>query len=183
MKKLVLSTVAAAMVATSASAVTVGVGVDLMTSVANPLTAASTGTTMGSTPAVRVAIDGVVPGLRLEPTFAYMNATNDATGATTETYTSFGFNAYYDIAGAISAGLVTNFGTISSDATGNVDTSVSTIGVVLKGEVELGKGLTVASELGFASTSTVAGSAYGGDGTVTFSQLAPVTSVTLRYFF
>ena len=183
MKKLVLSTVAAAMMATSASAVTVGVGVDLMTSVANPLTAASTGTTIGSTPAVRIAIDGVVKGLRLEPTLAYMNATTDAAGANTDSYTSFGFNAYYDIGGAMSAGLVSNFGTISSDAVGNVDTSITTIGLVLKGEVELGKGLTVASELGFASTSTKMGSAYGGDGTVTASQLAPVTSVTLRYFF
>ena len=176
MKKLVLSTVAAAMVATSASAVTVGVGVDLMTSVANPLTVGTTDSTIGSTPAVRIAIDGVVPGLRLEPTIAYITATNDAAGASTETYTAFGFNAYYDISGPISAGLVTNFGTVSSDAAGAVDTSISKIGVVLKGEVELGKGLTVASELGFASSSV-------DTGTVVFTELAPTTSLTLRYFF
>lgn len=177
MKKLIVSTIAAAAIATTASAdMKIGVGVDLMTSVANPVTASTTKSTIGSTPAIRIDVDGVVPGLRLEPTIAYISATNDAAGASTETYTAFGLNAYYDIAGPVSVGVLSNFGTSSSTAAGSTDTKMTKLGVVLKGEVELGKGFTVASELGLASNTTDTGA-------VKFSEIAPTTSLTLRYFF
>ncbi len=197
MKKLLVSTIAAAAIATTASAdMKIGVGIDLMTNIANPTAAtvdeglADFASAIGSTPMIRVDIDGLVDGLRVEPRLAYISASNPnnkgaGTKMDTAALTGFGIAAYYDLSKVISVGASYDIlsVTFSDSGTTGADGSAkgSLMGVMLKGEVELGKGFTVASELGFVSSSTTTTS-----GTTTYKAitgLAPHTSVTLRYFF
>ena len=178
MKKLVLSTIAAALVATTASAdIKVGVGVDVMTSYA-PL-AIGSGDQVGSSPVVRIAVDGLVKGLRAELRYGTMSWTNGTdTATTTSSMTIMGLGAYYDIAGPIAVGgFVDSASSVTSDVA-DTETTLS-MGIVLKAEAEIAKNFTIASEVGFVSNNTSDSAAT----TVVSKSLLPTTSVTFRYFF
>ena len=178
MKKLVLSTVATALLATSAMAeIKVGVGIDVIT---DNSALAGAGTTVGHTPAIRVAVDGLVPKLRAELRYATMSWTNGATEAlaTTTSVTSIGLGAYYGVTDLIAVGA---FFDSASGVTADVDNtdSTTTVGLVLKAETEIAKNFTIASELGFAFNNT----SDTATPDVVNKSMTPTTSVTFRYFF
>jgi hypothetical protein len=179
MKKVILSTIAAAALTTSAMAeMKIGVGVDVMTNITSPTATAGTfSAAIGSTPVVRIAIDGLVPGLRVEPRFAFTSHTseNDTTGGSDKTLLAMGVSAYYDLSKVVSVGVVVDSYTTATNGT---DTATGlTLGAVVKAEAEIAANFTVASELGYASTSTTP------TGAKAESDLQPITSVTFRYFF
>ena len=194
MKKVILSTIAAAALTTSAMAeIKVGVGIDAMLGYTNPTAAGvanaagQTGfaTVLGSTPVIRIDIDGVVPGLRIEPRFAYINATNDnntgvANTADEATLLVMGLGGYYDISKLLSVGAYYDMYTMTAGNSGTTsDTTASSMAVLLKAETEIAAGFTIASEIGYASTTTTP----AGAGAKDITDLHPVTSITLRYFF
>ena len=179
MKKVILSSIVAAAIATSASAgMKVGMGVDMLTTISNPVATAGTfGASIGSTPVVRIPVD-LDGGIRVEPRIAYATATNDFTGAdVATTLTVMGIGGYYNLSETLSVGGMYDMYTVTSDSAAAEATGTS-MGVVLKAEVAVGKNFTVASELGFASTTTTMTANDAAETT-----LAPVTSVTFRYFF
>lgn len=202
MKKVILSTLAAAALVTTASAeMKFGVGVDVMTNISNPAASMtggqSFGANIGSVPVIRVAIDGLVDGLRVEPRIAYTKSENpngsqsDSTGYKGNidaTMTAYGIGAYYDLTKVISIGASYDMYTMTTtavksttDASAGAETknTGSSLGIVLKAEANIAENFTIASELGFASTTTTPGQT----GAKVMSDLHPISSVTLRYFF
>ena len=175
MKKLVLSTVAAAMMATSASAVTVGLGSDI---IGGPYTNAGTGM-----PVLRVTVDGLVKGLRIEPRFNIQTTNDGAATATKTSNMTFGIGAYYDVVGPVAVGIAydsvgyksTTVGTAAAVQSG---TSRGNLTVSVKAEKEITKNLSLAYELGLISTTSTVFNATTSD-----SQLNPYSAVTMRVFF
>ena len=178
MKKLVLSTVAAAMLATSASAVTVGLGTDVI----------------GGQSVLRVSVDGLAKGLRIEPRFAYASFTNSNAAALSNTSMTMGIGAYYDVAGPVAVGFFFDTtsakvdGKISDAATGafgNMYTAAAntSMGLGLKVEKELTKNFSISYELGYASTKYTNYSVAGTADADTNTDLAPYSGVTMRLFF
>ena len=175
MKKLVLSTVAAAMLATSASAVSIGVGTDVL----------------GGAQVLRIAVDGLATGLRVEPRIMFASGSNSATTTADYSVSTFGIGAYYDITKAVSVGLSFDMQGVSTmndvkDSTNlpagyNVDAATN-IGIMLKAEQELVKNFTMAFEVGYMSSTTTAWDA-GVEAASTNSSLQPYSAVTMRLFF
>ena len=173
MKKLVLSTVAAAMLATSASAVTVGLGTDVL----------------GGQSVLRIAVDGLAKGLRVEPRFAYASYSTAAATPVVETSMTLGIGAYYDVVGPVAVGVFYDMTTVNVDGV-NEDAGFapfgngkqSTFGFGLKAEKELTKNLSLAYELGYSFNSTTSVTA-GTAATVSDSTVSPYSSVTMRLFF
>ena len=174
MKKLVLSTVAAAMLATSASAVSIGVGTDVI----------------GGAQVLRIAVDGLATGLRVEPRLMFASASNSASSAADYSVSTFGIGAYYDVTKAVSVGLSFDIQGVSTingvkDSTNlgaaNVDAATN-IGLMLKAEQELVKNFTMAFEVGYMSSTTTT---WNNDveATSTNSSLQPYSAVTMRLFF
>ena len=179
MKKLVLSTVAVAMLATSASAVKIGVGSDII--------GGSVDTTGASVPTLRVSIDGLAKGLRIEPLLNFWSTNDGAATATKMSALTWGITAYYDVVNDIALGvsyqsaaaMSTTVGTAAAVVTGNRD---GNLGVCLKAEKELAKNLSLAYEMGLQFPSRTAVVA-GVDAATTSSATYAYSAVTMRLFF
>ena len=190
MKKVILSTIAAAALTTSAMAETkFGLGVDVMTNISNPAASTTGGTSfaanLGSTPVIRISIDGLAKGVRIEPRLAYADSkAPDSTGttATAATLTVMGLGGYYDLSKTVSIGAYYDMYTLDYTLTTGTGQAVGTsMGVVAKAEAEIAKNFTIASELGLAQTAST--NTYAGTAASELSDMHPVASVTLRMFF
>ena len=180
MKKVILSTIAAAALTTSAMAETkVGLGVDVMTNITNPIAVSGTlSASIGSTPVIRVSIDGLADGVRIEPRFAYISADNATTGTSVvKTMTVMGIGGYYDLSKTVSVGAY--YDTYALTTGGATAANGTSMAVVLKAEAEIAKNFSIASELGYAMTATTEISGTAGD----TNDMHPVASVTMRMFF
>ena len=174
MKKLVLSTIAAALVATSASAVSVGVGSDIV----------------GGQQVLRIAVDGLTKGLRVEPRVGYMSNSTAAVTPVDSAVLTLGIGAYYDVMAGVAVGAFFDTTSMKEDGVqtnlalygGGVPAGSTTWGLVVKTEKEIIKNLSIAYEIGVAggsSTNYTAGTAA----TTTQSTLDVTSAVTMRLFF
>lgn len=174
MKKIVLSSVLAmGLLSTAATAeIKVGLGYDL--------DLAGAGTTT-----LRIPVDGLVAGLRVEPIFSMVtNNSAAATPVVTKDMT-IGVAAYYDIMTGISAGL--SWTSVAAQTVDDVisaaNSSTSSIALLVKGEEMIGKNLSIAFELGYATNTNQLYTVADTKDTYTSGSLAPVAAVTARLFF
>ena len=181
MKKLVISTIAAAMLTTAATAeVKVGLGVDVLGS-------GTLETTQAEMPTLRVSIDGLMKGLRIEPRFNLWSTNNGAATATKVSALTWGIGAYYDVVNDVALGLTyvskaansTTVGTAAAVVTGNRDTNLA---VSLKAEKELAKNFAISYEVGYQFPTNTAVTA-GVDAATSDTAMYPYSSVTMRLFF
>ena len=184
MKKLVLSTVAVAMLATSASAVKIGVGTDILGG-PNDTGANNAGQPI-SKPTLRVSIDGLVDGLRIEPRLSFATTNDGATTALTSSTLTFGIGAYYDVMSNVAVGLAFDTSSATTFSNGTVSAATganySNLIVSVKTEKELTKNLSIAYEIGLQMPreTLVANDVVA---TTTDSAMYPYSAVTMRLFF
>ncbi len=202
MKKIIASTVlVAGMLTTSAMAdVKVGLGVDVMNTYTNPvgsLNGGSFGGIIGSTPVIRVPVD--MGAYRIEPRIAYISASSDyvAGGTQDDSLMAFGVGAYYKLANSensnIYVGGQADYFMVGKETTPVVGASVTTdinalaFAAVVGAEFFMTPNFSLASELGlqYTSTTVVDGTftTTGAKADVVGTDIAPVTSVTFRYYF
>ena len=199
MKKLIMSSVVAATVLSGVSSadMKVGLGVDVLTNIDNPIasfTSTPIAGKIGSTPVVRVPI--VFDALRVEPRLAYASTSNDQGGGTSKdgSLVAGGLGAYYTFADWGDAGMyaganVDYYGVNGPDGKGGTTSYISALVMAASIGVEyfmVKDHFSVASELGFSYTSTTYPSGTGanpGTKDVKGSDINPVTSLTMRYYF
>ena len=170
MKKVILSTIAAAALTTSAMAeLKIGVGADLamgQVSAINTTTGAATANNNGRS-MIRISLDGLADGVRIEPRLATASYT---TTAGTNSIMNFGIGAYYDLTKTVAAGFIYDM----YDNTDLGSSEGTNMTFVVKAEAEIGKNFSISYELGLNMND---------DTTSSSSNMTPYSALTARMFF
>ena len=152
MKKIILSTIVAAAVASTANAgMKLGLGNDVIN-----------GQNM-----LRISIDGLAEGVRVEPRVAFASMTPE--GGDAVSMSAYGVGAYYNLSKTVSVGGMFD----SYDMTEMGGAEGTDMAVVVKAEADLGENFSIAYEVGLQSNSVT-------DTSVTTQ---PYSAVTMRAWF
>lgn len=169
MKKIVLSSILAmGLLSTTATAETkVGLGFDVA----------------GGNQILRVSVDGLATGLRVEPRF--MIATDSSAAATPVkgAISAYGIGAYYDLAAGLSVGGFFDMqGAYTMDDV-EVSSDITRLGLALKAEAAIGKSLSIAFEAGIQNITSTAYTVPGTADAESSSDLDTYSAITMRLFF
>ena len=137
----------------------------------------------GGNQMLRVSIDGLATGVRVEPRLMYMSTTDADAAGTAGSFLAFGIGAYYDIAAGLSVGgfIDRENAFVWNDL--KVGDDVTRLALALKAEKNIGKSLSIAFEAGIRSVTTTSYTVPDTADAESQSDLDTYSAITMRLFF